>query len=190
MTPGTINLSVLQTGLARKKAVALRLACAAAIIEYLYAWIAVSFEKVITAAPAITIHFRLIAAIVITTLGIITLVSASKPSKFSEKFSNSGFRRGIMLGILNPLAMPYWIGITAYLRSQHWIDLSTTARLHAYLLGVSLGVLSLLTAVTFLAGKLVAVVRKESVQLKRFPGYIMVGLGVFAFIKYFISNVQ
>ena len=141
LAPGTINLSAVQLGLDHKAHVAWRLAFAAAIMEYFYAWLAVKFEHIITSAPVVVKNFELIAATVMLILGTLTIWTASKPSKFSEKFHSSGFRRGLMLGILNPLAMPFWIGVTAYLKSQHWIDLSTNIKLHSYLAGVSLGVL-------------------------------------------------
>lgn len=186
MTPGTINLSVLRTGLDHKPSVGIKMACAAAIIEYLYAWIAVVFEDLITSNPLIVSNFQLIAAVVMLTLGLAIIFSASNSSGVVAKFEKSGFRRGIVLGILNPLAMPYWIGVTAYFKSQGWIQLDTPFRLHMYLLGVSLGVFTLLVLVTFGARRLSIVLAKHATALKRFPGFLMVGLGVFALIKYLL----
>ena len=188
LTPGTINLSAVQLGLDKKPHIAWRLALAAATIEYLYAWLAVTFETFITSTPVVVKNFQLIAAIVMLTLGILTYRAASKPSKFTERFNNSGFRRGLTLGILNPLAMPYWLGITAYLKSQHWIDLSTNFKLHTYLAGVSLGVFTLLVSVAYLANKIVSFIQHKTEMLKKIPAFIMMGLGVFALIRYFIQK--
>src|SRR6478735_2569135 len=127
--PGTINLTVLQLGLEHKTSIAWRLAMAAALIEYPYAWLAIKFEKLITSSPVIVENFHLITAIVMTVLGILNLLPSGNPSGISQKFQSSGFRRGILLGILNPLALPYWIGITAYLKSQGWITLSNSFQL-------------------------------------------------------------
>ncbi|HTL08581.1 MAG TPA: hypothetical protein VL307_10005, partial [Chitinophagaceae bacterium] len=44
LTPGTINLSSVQLGLDKKPHIAWRLALAAAMVEYMYAWVAVKFE--------------------------------------------------------------------------------------------------------------------------------------------------
>lgn len=184
LTPGTINLSAVQLGLDKKPQIAWRLALAAAIMEYIYAWLAVKFEAFITSAPVITKNFQLIAAIVMLTLGILTIRASSRPTKFTEKFNNSGFRRGLTLGILNPLAMPYWIGVTAYLKSQHWIDLSTNFKLHSYLAGVSAGVFTLLVMVAYLANKVVAIIQHKTPLLKKIPGYIMITLGLFALLRY------
>jgi len=129
----------------------------------------------------------LIAAIVMLTLGILTLRAAARPSTFTEKFNNSGFRRGLTLGILNPLAMPFWIGVTAYLKSQHWIDVSTHVGLHSYLAGVAAGVFTLLVTVAYLANKVVSVIQHKAVLLKKIPGFIMIALGLFAVGRYLVN---
>ena len=93
LAPGTINLSAVQLGLDHKAHIAWRLALAAAFMEYIYAWLAVKFEYFITSAPVVVKNFELIAAVVMLILGSLTIWSATKPSKFSEKFHSSGFRR-------------------------------------------------------------------------------------------------
>jgi threonine/homoserine/homoserine lactone efflux protein len=182
--PGTLNLSVVQLGLDNKLNVAWRFSLASALIEYPYAWLAVTFERWLTSSPWIVGHLQLITAIVMTVLGIFTWLSASKPTEFSTRFNNSGFRRGIVLGILNPLAVPYWIGITAYLRSQQWIQLSTLWELHGYLLGVALGGFVLMMLLAFLARRIASRFR-QSTLLKKIPGITLLLLGLYAFIEYF-----
>ena len=186
--PGTINLTIIELGLDKKIAIAWRFALAAALVEYPYAWLAVKFESMITSSPLIVENFQLITAIVMVTLGSISLWSANKPSTFSKKFNDSGFRRGIVLGILNPLAIPFWIGVTAYLESQHWIDLSTNLRLHSFLLGVSLGGFTMLMLLTYLAKKIISEFQ-HSTLLKKIPGFVLLALGVYSFIRYLISSL-
>ena len=181
--PGTLNLSIIQLGLENKINIAWRFALAACLIEYPYAWLAVVFEGLITSSPVIVKNFQLITAFVMILLGIINLRAVNKPSTVITKFNNSGFRRGIVLGILNPLAMPFWIAVTAYLKSQHWIDLSSTLGLHSYLLGVSLGGLTLLILFAYLAKKVVSGFQ-HNIWLKRIPGITLLILGCYALIRY------
>jgi threonine/homoserine/homoserine lactone efflux protein len=181
--PGTLNLTVLQLGLERKLSIALRFAIAAALIEYPYAWLAVAFEKWITASPTILDNFKLITALVMTALGALALWSARKPTVFATKFQESGFRRGIALSILNPLALPFWIAITAYLNVHGWINLSTGSQLHSYLLGISLGAFALLMLVAYLA-RLVMTVYQPGSRIKLIPGFVLLALGLYAFIEY------
>lgn len=181
--PGTMNLCVLQLGLEKKIATALRFSLAVAIIEYPYTWIAIQFEKWITSSPAVIENFQLITAVVMLVIGVLNIWTAKKPSPMVTKFNESGFRRGLILSILNPMAIPFWIAITAYLKAQNWIDLSTTGLVHSYVFGTSAGVMILLTLFALLAQKLSAYIRNSQlVQL--IPGITLLVLGGYAFFEY------
>lgn len=181
--PGTINLSVLQLGIEQKIKLAMKFSLAAAIIEYPYAWIAIQFESWITSAPVVLDNFQLITAVVMTLLGILNLWTVGKPTEFFKRIQSSGFRRGIVIAMLNPLAIPFWIGVTAYLKAQGWLQLSSTILLHSYIFGISIGTLMLLTLFAFLANKLAGMLQ-HSLWLKRIPGITLLVLGVYAFYVY------
>ncbi len=181
--PGTLNLSVLQLGLENKVKTALRFALAVAIVEYPYTWIGVQFQYWITSSPMVIENFQLITAIVMVGIGMLNLWSAEKPTSFSVKFNDSGFRRGLILSILNPMAIPFWIAITAYLKAMGWLDLSTLWRLHSYILGTSVGALMLLILFALLAKRLAPYVKNNRI-VKRVPGVTLLILGIYAFIKY------
>lgn len=181
--PGTLNLCVLQLGLERKIGAALRFALAVSIVEYPYSWIAIQFEYWISSSPVVTDNFQLITAVVMTVLGLFMLWSARKPSNFSVRFNESGFRRGLILSVLNPMAIPFWIGVTAYLKAQGWIDLSTTGLLHSYILGTSVGAMLLLTSFTFMAIRLAPYVQQSRI-VKILPALMLLLLGLYAFTKY------
>ena len=181
--PGTLNVSVLQLGLEKKIKTALRFALAVSIIEYPYTWIGVQFESLISASPMVVDNFQLIAAIVMTALGIFNLLPSRKTTGFAKKFSESGFRRGIVLSILNPMAIPYWMGFTAYMKAQGWISLTTTGLLHSYVLGTAVGAMALLTVLTFFAQRLAPYVQ-GSRWIKIVPGLLLLGLGGYAWWKY------
>jgi threonine/homoserine/homoserine lactone efflux protein len=183
--PGTLNLCVLQLGLERKFGPALRFALAVTIIEYPYAWIAVEFESWITSSPAIIENFQLITAIVMLVMGTLNVWSAMRPASLATSFNESGFRRGLVLSILNPMAIPFWIGITAYLKAQGWLNLDTSGKLHMYVLGTSVGVMILLLLFIFLANKLsVYVTNRKMVAM--IPGLTLVALGLYAFVQYLL----
>ncbi len=118
-----------------------------------------------------------------TTLGIYTVWSSRKPSTFSVKFSESGFRRGIVLSLVNPMAIPYWMGATAYFKAQGWVDLSSPGLVHSYVLGTSVGAMALLTIFVFMANRLAKHVQ-QNLFIKMLPGFIMLALGLWAFVRY------
>jgi threonine/homoserine/homoserine lactone efflux protein len=187
--PGTLNIMVLQMGLENKIRTAMRFILAVALIEYPYAWIAVEFEYLITSSPVVQQNFKLLAAIVMLALGILALWSARKPSALTVKLQESGFRKGLILSILNPQAIPWWIGMTAYLKVQGWIVLDTGWRLHSYVLGTSLGVLLLLILLAFMAQKLATIIKHNRV-VALLPGIILTLLGLVALYSYFATELS
>jgi len=187
--PGTLNIMVLQMGLENKLRIALRFILAVAIIEYPYAWIAVEFEHLITSSPIVQQNFKLLAAVVMLALGILGLWSVRKPSPLTVKLQESGFRKGLVLGILNPQAIPWWIGMTAYLKSQGWIVLDTGWRLHSYVLGTSIGVLLLLLLLAFMAQKLASIMKHNRV-VAFLPSIILLILGLIALISYLTTELS
>lgn len=183
--PGTLNLTIIQMGLEHRVSAAWKFALAVSVIEYLYAWLAVEFEALITSSPGVTENLELIGGIVMLVLGAVNLNTAKRPSPIVSRFDNSGIRKGIVLGILNPLALPFWLAMTAYIKSQQWVTLSTTVELHSYLLGVALGGLVLLMIVFYMARKVVNYFQ-DSPLLKKIPGVTLLVLGVYALVKYFV----
>jgi threonine/homoserine/homoserine lactone efflux protein len=182
--PGTLNIMVLKLGLENKVKIALRFALAVAIIEYPYAWIAVEFEYLITSTPIVLENFELLAAVLMTSLGIVGLWSTRKPSMISVRLQESGFRRGLILSILNPQAIPFWIGVTAYLKAEGWIKLDNSWRLHSYVFGTSVGAMALLTLLAVLAQK-VSYQFQQNRFVRMLPSIILLALGMIAFYRYF-----
>ena len=183
--PGTLNILVLQLGLENKLKAALRFALAVALIEYPYAWIAVEFEAWITASPAIQEHFKLLAAAVMITLGVLGIWTAQKPTMATVKMQESGFVRGLILSILNPQAIPWWIGVTAYLKSEGLILLDSPIRVHSYVLGTAVGVLILLTLLAITAERLSHLIKHNKV-LAMAPGIILLLLGLYTLLRTYI----
>ena len=187
--PGTINLTVIQLGLENRVKTALKFSTTAALMEYPYAWIAVKFEKLITSSPAISENIQLAGGIIMIVIGILNLLPASKnPSPYSVTLSKSGYRRGLILGILNPLAIPYWIGFTTLLKGQRWIELSTPYRLHSYLLGVVIGAFLILVAYAYVGKKILSLFKLHP-WFQRIPGLTILVLGVYTIAGYLITKL-
>jgi threonine/homoserine/homoserine lactone efflux protein len=182
--PGSLNLIVFQLGLNKQIRVAMRFTAAVALIEYPYAWLSVKFADLITSSPVIIANMKLITAIVMILLGVISLLPTKQQSStMVQQFNNSGFRRGVVLSILNPLALPFWVGVTAFLTGQGYLDLSTAWHLHSYLVGIALGTVVLLVILAYLAQKIVTRFGDLG-KLKNIPGYMLLALGIYALVSY------
>ncbi|RAW03059.1 LysE family transporter [Pseudochryseolinea flava] len=186
--PGSLNLIVFQLGLNKQIEVAIRFTIAVAIVEYPYAWISVIFADMVTSSPVIIANMKLITAVAITIFAVITLLPAKQQaSPLVQGFNKSGFRRGVVLSILNPQAIPFWIVATAYLKEKWSLTVSTAWELHAYLLGISLGTVALLLIFTYFAQKIV-VRFGDPGKLKKIPGYMLLALGLYGFVDYFFLS--
>ena len=163
----------------------MRFAIAAGLIEYPYVLIAVKFESWITSSPMVVANFQIITGSVMILLGIVNLWSTTNPTKFTNKLQDSGFRKGLLISIANPLAIPFWVGVTAYLRSNEWVDTSG-GNIYLYALAVSLGTVALLSVVAVLAKKTAPLLQQNKV-VKKLPGWIFIGLGVYTFARYFVG---
>lgn len=187
--PGTLNLSVVQLSIEGHKPAAFRFALAAAIFEFPYAYLAVAFEGLITSSPWVITNFRLLAAIVMLTLGIINIFThlKTKPEAVINTAKKSGFRRGVILSILNPLAIPFWIGVTAYLRNQQWLLINSTLDNLIYVGAISLGTFSLLGVLALLGSRMSGYFKKNRL-VNLVPGLVFLILGVYALFQYIVSG--
>ena len=119
------------------------------------------------------------------TMGVLSLLPKREKKSKEGGFSQSGFRRGLLVSILNPMGILYWMAFTAYMKAQGWINLSTTGLLHSYVLGTSVGALLLLSLFIFLANRLSGY-GNENKWVKKVPGVLLLLLGLFAMAKYLL----
>ena len=183
--PGSINLSVIQLALKRQLYAAFRFALAAALVEFGYAYIAVEFQFYITSSPLIQDNFTLISAIVLIILGAVNLIPKKNKRRMEIKLEDSGFRKGVLISLANPLAIPFWIAVTAYLQANNWILLERT-NLVIYILGISTGTLSLLALLAVVAEKASNYIRNESL-IRKIPGAVLLILGLYSLGGFFLD---
>lgn len=187
--PGSLNLSVIQLSLQRKVGAAIRFGFAAAFVEFFYSAIAIKLQMYISSSPAIQSNFKLISASVLVILGVVNLVSLkAKPQKKGviRSIASSGFRRGILLSLANPLAMPFWIVVTAYLQSKGWINLMEVS-IWSYVVGISLGTLTLLIVLALTAYKSSKYINQDNKYIKLIPGLVLLGLGLYSLIELLLA---
>lgn len=188
--PGSINLSVIQLSLNYHFKDALKFALAAALVEFVYATIAVKFESLITDFPVLADNFQLISALVMVVLGLSFLYNNKRSSKKQDtenelNIATNGFRKGVIISILNPLAIPFWIAVTAYLKGMNWIDLNSI-EIWSYIAGISLGTFGLLVLLAVYSKKAAKYIRKDSTIIRNTPGVILLGLGIYSLIDYLL----
>ncbi|PIB36575.1 hypothetical protein BFP72_14780 [Reichenbachiella sp. 5M10] len=180
--PGSINLSVMQLAVQGKKGGALTFALAAACIEFLYAGLAVRFQIYLTDNIEIATWFKWVSGTILILLGLFNLVKKNRASRTMDSGEKrAGFAKGVVVALMNPLAIPYWLTVTTYLQAMQWIVLSSENYL-VYVTGISVGTMLLLLAVIALGTRFSAI-QNNPFLLYRVPGLIFLVMGVWTFVQ-------
>lgn len=184
--PGTINITTMQLTVQKNERAALFFALAASLTEFVYAGITVRFQIFLSQKPAFTENFQIITAVAMIILGIANLLSKSNSKTFQVADVNgrSGFKRGVILGILNPLTIPFWLAVTAYLQNHNWISLEGSY-FWIYMVGVSTGTFTLLLTVRKLGGKFTSIADNQFL-VHKIPGLVFISLGVYNFFDWYL----
>lgn len=181
--PGTINVTVMQLAIQQRRRAAVFFALAASAVEFIYAGFTVQFHILLTANESIADYFRIITSIALMALGIWNLRSKPKSGSVlmeSEK-GRHGFVRGMILGILNPMTIPFWLAITTYLENDDWVVVEGFG-FWMYLIGLSAGTFCLLLTVNAL-GKQFTRIADNRFLVHRVPGLILFALGIYFLLK-------
>ncbi len=182
--PGTINVSVMQLAILNKRRAAVFFALAASLVEFAYAGVTVQFHIFLNNNEVIADYFRIITSIALIGLGLSNIFSKSTASsvKVDTKLTGRhGFARGLLLGFLNPMTIPFWLAITTYLENDQWIDVSAFG-FWMYLIGLSSGTFCLLLTVNAL-GKRFSRIADNQFLVHKVPGFLLLGLGVYFLLK-------
>ena len=182
--PGTVNVSVMQLSILKKHRAAVFFSLAACLVEFIYAGITVQFHLLLNSHPEIAFYFQVVTAIALIGLGISNLFSKSTSSSIkvdTKVTGRHGFLRGLILGFLNPMTIPFWLAITTYLENDGLVEV-TGLGFWVYLIGLSSGTFILLLTVDGL-GKRFSRVADNSFVVHKVPGFILLALGVYYLFK-------
>lgn len=182
--PGTINITSMQLSVQGLKRPAFFFALAASLTEFVYAGITVRFQIFLSERPGFTENFQIITALAMIVLGVINLFQKTDTKALIDKAQGmkgrNGFKRGVLLGIFNPLTIPFWLAVTAYLQNNQWINLKAE-NFWLYLIGISTGTFSLLLTVNSLGQKFTNIANNQFL-VHKLPGVVFISLGLYNLI--------
>jgi threonine/homoserine/homoserine lactone efflux protein len=120
--PGNINLTVVQITISRGIRQAIYFICAFSCVEILFTFGVMRFVQWLSSEIKIGDIIDVVMIFMFGILGIITWRSRKEMPKadYSKKDS---IRYGMLLGVINPMQIPYWLFVGTYLISHEWIDI-------------------------------------------------------------------
>ena len=139
---GPINLSVVDTTVRKSLQAGLWLALAAALVEILQSFVAVHCSMWISQAIQASPWVKIAAFILFIGLGLFFFFKKGIKKEKEEQKSGGNFVRGMIISLLNPQAIPFWIFVLTYLEMTQMIEINTQQKLHLvllFLLGVAVG---------------------------------------------------
>lgn len=120
--PGNINLTVVQLTISRGIKQALYFIVAFSAIEVLFTFGVMRFVQWLSSEIKFDYYIDWVMIFLFLVLGISTWRSRKEMPKadYSKKDS---IRYGMVLGVLNPMQIPFWLFVGTYLISHEWIDI-------------------------------------------------------------------
>lgn len=120
--PGNINLTVVQITITRGIRQALYFIGAFSAVEILFTFAVMRFVQWLSSEINLVNTIDIAMVFMFGILGVITWRSRKEMPKadYSKKDS---IRYGMLLGVVNPMQIPYWLFVGTYLISHEWIDI-------------------------------------------------------------------
>ncbi len=182
---GPINLSVVDITLKKNFSSALRFSFAAALVEIGQATIAIMFGKLISRKIEEFPELKLIVIAFFLLLGLFFIFKKDNPkADISTESKRSTFLNGIVVAILNPQTIPYWIFVLAYLKSANVLYLKSW-HMVLFLVGVSIGKFIILGIYGYLSEHIKRHTTNLNVYVSKGIGGLLIVVGVIQAIKYF-----
>ncbi len=120
--PGNINLTVVQITITRGVRQAMYFIAAFSAVEVLFTFGIMRFVQWLSSEINLENTIDIVMVFMFGVLGVLTWRSRKEMPKadYSKKDS---IKYGLLLGVINPMQIPYWLFIGTYLISHEWIDI-------------------------------------------------------------------
>ncbi|WP_285010763.1 LysE family transporter [Pedobacter faecalis] len=120
--PGNINLTVVQITITRGIRQAIYFICAFSAVEVLFTFAIMRFVQWLSSEIDLGYTIDVAMILLFTILGVLTWRSRKQMPKadYSKKDS---IKYGMLLGVINPMQVPFWLFVGTYLISHEWIDI-------------------------------------------------------------------
>jgi len=118
--PGNINLTLVKITINRGFKQAMKFIIAFSSVEFFFTWFIMHAAKWLATQVKLDMVIDWIMLVLFASLGTITWIHRNKPPKanYSDRAS---VRYGIILGIVNPVQVPFWMITGTYLITHQWI---------------------------------------------------------------------
>lgn len=177
---GVLNLTIVDIGLRKSFKQVLLFAAASALVEYGQGFLALKFSSLFETNQHLEFYIDLIATPVFFILGIIYLRKHGQPPKQKEAISD--FKKGLLLSIVNPLAIPFWVVWGTVGLGNGWLTMSNWS-IAVFTLGISMGTFVTLLLYGLAAKPIIEKIEIVNQRINQIIGWVLIILGVVQVFK-------
>lgn len=183
---GPINMSVVNITIKRTVNAALVFALGASLIEIAEASVAIFFGRFIDRFLAEHTWFQISVACLFIAIGLLYLFKKGRTvSSKSDKKGMHPFFQGVVIAMLNPQAIPFWLVTLAFLSASFDFQLAGNVLL-VFLTGVFVGKFLALWFFALLSQTIKKRIQDGSQIVNRVFGWVLIGIGGLQLYKLFV----
>ncbi len=182
---GVLNLTIIDISLKRSLWQAFYFALAACLVEYGQAFIAIKFSSVLATYPDLTYYINLFVIPVFLGLGLYYFFKQDEPTE-QQKEPSSDFSRGLLLSLINPLAIPFWVAWGTIGHAKGWLVLENLP-ITIFVLGISLGTLATLMLFALASKLVIKKVATINKWINEIIGVVLIVLGLYQIYRVFFA---
>ena len=182
---GPLNLSVVEITLKKDRKAAARFSLAAALVEIVEAAIAILFGKIIIVHLEANTWIKLLVILFFILFGLYFIFKKETPCvKDDVSKGRSDFVKGLIVAILNPQAIPYWIFFLTIVSSYMVLELNSWY-LIAFLAGVSIGKYFILSTFGVFSSYIQKRIKNLCSMVSKVIGIVLIIIGIFQIFRFF-----
>ncbi len=194
---GPVNLAVVQNSIKYGMISGIKIALGSALIEFLYCFVALWGVKTFLANPKLLFTLQVASIPVLLIMGIYNLQRKKETEENDRdinKTSKGDFFLGASLTLVNPMLLPFWMAVGAYLKSLHLFGsnfhfLHDRATNWAFIFGVASGSFLFLLLVSLISSRRKSIPTNTKIIIYRILGVlflILASVQSFNLLKKFI----
>ena len=188
LPPGAVNLSVVYTTLNRGAKFTIPIILAAAVGEIVLSFFALHCTMTVEEYIEQNIYVQYLIAGLLIVAGLFLFFQKTKVKKPDQLKRNNGFLKGLLLAILNPPVLVYWLVAFAFISSNGlMVNMSLIELTLIFFAGVFVGKIFTLWLYLQLSKRIAAKASHLTQKLNKWIAILLVVLGVIQLVKLLIG---
>lgn len=184
---GPINMTIVYTAIRSTMHRTLIVVWGAALVEIGQAAVALLFGRIVVDYLESSNTIQLTSIVVLAAVGIYFWLKATRPAPERKDRRFPPFLKGVIVGVLNPQALPFWFFVITLLQSAGLLDPVALLRLPllpAFLFGVFIGKFACLSAYAWVSEYISRRTARVSFWINRILGTVFLVLAGIQLIKW------